>query len=173
MTAAKARRARARRGASGVWLLGLACGAGLAMAPHFLVLAGVLLAPGLFAFAADPLPGRPAARPVLLLGLAMAIRPALALWTAGTQVGTALAIAAEPRTLALAWSAQGAAWLLAEAAPALVGLLLEASARARIAVLRRARAGLEEEWGIPPLGDAAWEDAGRTADGPAEAAVRS
>ena len=141
------------RAAGGIWLLGMACGGAAALAPAAMAMLAILLAPGVLAAAADTTPGRAAARPVVLLGAAAAIAPLARLWADGASLPNAITLACAPRTLALAWSLQGAAWLAAEALPALVRLLLDGNARAQTAALRRARHALEEEWGIPPARD--------------------
>jgi hypothetical protein len=133
-----------------VWLLGLLCGVGAAVAPGFLAMAAILLGPAALAFFTDPSPGRARARPVLLLGGAMAIGPMIGLAGSGGGVGSAIALACEPRVLALAWSAQGAAWMAVELAPWVIRMLLEGTAHAQAMALRRARRGIEAEWGIPP-----------------------
>ena len=143
-------RAAGRSGGGRIWVLGLVCGLGAALAPGLLALVGLLLAPGLLAFVTDPTPGRASARPVLLLGAAAAIGPLLALNASGGGVAAALAIGGEPRSLALAWSAQGAGWLAVEAAPWLIRLVLDSTARAQALALRRTRRTIEAEWGIPP-----------------------
>ncbi len=149
--------ARQRPAAARVWLLGLLCGAAAAVAPGWLTLAAILLAPGLLAALTDPAPGRASARPVLLLGAAVAIAPLVTLAGSGGGVTMALALAGEPRTLALTWSAQGAAWLVMEAAPWLIRLLLDGSAAAQALALGRARNALEAEWGFAPREGAAAE----------------
>ena len=133
-----------------VWLMGLFCGAGAALAPGPLALAAILLAPGLLSFLTDPTPARSSARPVLLLGGAAGVAPLLALNASGGGVADAISMGCEPRSLALAWSLQGAGWLAVEAAPWLIGLVLDSIARAESIALRRTRRSLEAEWGIPP-----------------------
>ncbi len=140
-----------RRQASGrIWMVGLACGVGAAVAPGVLAMVAILLGPAGLAFFTDPSPGRAKARPVLLLGAAMAISPMMGLSGAGFGVGSAIALACEPRVLALAWSAQGAAWMAVELAPWVIRLMLDGTARAQAMALRRARRGIEAEWGVPP-----------------------
>ncbi len=143
-------RAAGRSGGGRVWLLGLICGLGAALAPGLLALAGILLAPALLAFMTDPTPGRTSARPVLLLGAAAGMSPLLALNASGGGVTAAVSIGCEPRALALAWSVQGAGWLAVEAAPWLIRFMLDSTARTEAIALRRTRQSLEAEWGIPP-----------------------
>jgi hypothetical protein len=49
----------------------------------------------------------------------------------------------------VAWSAQGAGWLLTQLIPLLVRLGLEGQSRVEIARLRAERDRLAEEWGLP------------------------
>ncbi len=144
MSAAAAPRAGGR-----IWLLGLACGIGAALAPATLALAGILLAPAMLAWLADPRPGKTGARPVILAGAAGAATPLLSLWSQGHHLAMAMALAADTRTLALAWSVQGGAWLAVEALPHLIRLLLDGAAGTEAMALRRSRATLEAAWGIP------------------------
>jgi hypothetical protein len=141
--------ARPRGRGSGLWLAGLACGAVITLATPTAVLAGLLLAPAGLAWMLDRAPERPTARPMLLCGLAATVRPMAALWLSGHDMETALAAAADLATLAIAWAAQAAGWLLSELAPLLAGLAIEARARARGAKLRAERRRLEEEWDLP------------------------
>ena len=143
--------ARSNRGA-GLWLAGLVCGLGAALAPGHLAMGAILLAPGVLAWAASDNAGRAASRPVLLIGAAMAILPLTTLG-AHTGVTAAVGLACAPRTLALAWSVQGAAWLAAEMLPWLIRLLLDGAAKAQTKALRRARRELEGEWALPPAAD--------------------
>ena len=137
-----------RRPGSRMWLFGMGCGALAALATPTALLAFLLLVPALAAWLLDPAGERGAARPMLLCGLAAALSPLLALWTGGGGVAAGWALASDLPTLGLAWAAQGAAWLVAELAPLLVGLVQAARTRARIARLRAERARLQAEWGI-------------------------
>ena len=132
-------------------ILGLVCGIALAAMPGFAALGAILMAPGIFACMFDAAPGKPSARAVLLLGVATAIAPGFALWSDGVSVPSAIALATQPPTIGLSWSAQGAGWLAMELAPALVRAVLEATARARALALRRMRGRIEAEWSIAPL----------------------
>lgn len=141
-----------RQGGALIWLVGLVCGAVIALATPYAVLAGAVLAPGLLVLLLDGAPGRPMARPVLTIGVATLVQPVLALWAAGHQMGAALALAGDPRALAACWAWQGLGWLALETGPPLIRLVLDGAARARAARLRQARARIEAEWGIPPAG---------------------
>ncbi len=140
----------AARNGSRLWLLGVGSGLLAALATPTAVLGGLLLAPALLALMFDASPERSLARPILFCGLAAALRPLLALWAEGHTIANGLALAADPATLGLAWAAQAGAWLAGEVLPLTVGLVQEGRSRARIAQLRRARAQLEQEWGLPP-----------------------
>ena len=142
---------RAPRGpGTAVSLQGLACGAVVTLATPSAVLGGLLLAPGVGALLLDREPGRPAARVALLCGAAMAAAPVAALWQAGLGVGAAVTAASDMTVLAGCWAAQGAGWLLAQVAPVLLRLILDAHARTTMARLRAERARYEADWGIPP-----------------------
>ncbi len=136
-------------GAAG-WLQGLACGAVVTLATPSAVLGGLLLAPGFGALLLDREPGRPAGRVALLCGAAMAAAPVGALWQAGLGVGAAVTAASDMSVLAGCWAAQGAGWLVAQLAPLLLRLILDAHAQASMARLRAERARYETDWGIPP-----------------------
>lgn len=147
-----AKPAAGRAGGSG-WMLGLICGIALAAMPGYAALGAILVAPGILACAFDAAPGKPSARAVLLLGVATAISPGFALWSGGVSVTAAVALATQPPTIGLSWSAQGAGWLAVELAPALIRAVLEATAKARALALRRMRERIETEWSIAQLED--------------------
>ena len=148
----KAGSVAARRG-SGVWIQGLVCGAMVTLATPTAVLAGVLLLPALIVHFIDDTPGRPVLRAVLLFGLAASLRPLLALWTGGHTMQTSMALLSDIATPALAWSAQGGAWLLTQLLPLLVRVTLEARKKVAVARLRAERARLAAAWGLPPPDD--------------------
>jgi hypothetical protein len=140
-------------GRSLVWLQGLMCGALAAFAPGTATLFGILLGPAIVALLLDRAPGRPAARAMLLFGLSGSVFPAMALWNAGNGVDAAFAVATDPHTLAIAWSAAGAGWLLAELLPIAVRLALDSASLARQVRLRAMRNRCAAEWGFENLTD--------------------
>ena len=151
---AAAGKAPSRRG-SLLWLQGLVCGAVVAVAPAVAALSVVLLLPGIIVLVVDATPGKSAARPVLLLGLAMALRPLAEMWRDGQGIERVAGLANEPKTLVVAWAVQGLAWLFVELAPLFIILTLEAAAKARALRLRASRAGYERDWEVPPLPESA------------------
>jgi hypothetical protein len=149
MAKTKAPRAGIKPG-SLLWLQGLACGALATLATPTFVLAGLLLAPSFFSVLMDQSRGKSTARCVALFGLAATLQPLANLWRAGHTLGAALDMASDAATLAAAWAAQGAAWLLCEVGPLLIVLVMEAVSGAKAARLRAARAAYEDQWGLAP-----------------------
>lgn len=149
----KAATAAARRG-PGLWVQGLLCGALVTLATPTAVLAGVLLLPAVIVHLMDTTEGRPILRTVLLFGLAASVRPLLALWTGGHSMATSLSLLSDVAAPAIAWSAQGAGWLLTQLIPLLVRLALEAQSKLEVAGLRSQRDRLATEWGLPAAGAA-------------------
>lgn len=137
-----------RRG-SGLWLQGLICGAVVTLATPTALLGGVLLLPSIVVYFIDGTEGRPILRTVLLFGLASAVRPLLALWTGGHSLDLSLALLSDLANPVLAWSAQGGGWLLAQCAPLLLRLLLEAQVRLEVAQARAERSRLAADWSLP------------------------
>ncbi|HUB47512.1 MAG TPA: hypothetical protein VMB73_21230 [Acetobacteraceae bacterium] len=131
-----------------VWLQGLGCGAMVALVPAMALLLGVLLLPGVLAVLYDQQPGRPVARTVLLCGTAAAIAPAIALWGAGITVDACLGLLGDLRVTGTAWSAAAVGWILAELAPVVVLVVLDAITATRAARLRAERDKLAAEWGF-------------------------
>ena len=84
-----------------------------------------------------------------LFGAATCVSPMSILWRSGQTLSGAMALVEDPAVLSLSYAAAGAGWLLAELTPVLVRILLEASAMAKSARLRAARAQLEAEWRLP------------------------
>jgi hypothetical protein len=131
-----------------VWLQGLGCGAVVALVPAMALLLGVLLLPGVLAVLYDRQGGRPVARTVLLCGTAASVSPTLALWGAGNAMDAGLALLGDLRVVGTAWSAAAAGWLLAELAPVVTLVVLEAVTQTRAARLRAEREKLVAEWGF-------------------------
>ena len=140
--------ARAPRRHSLAWLQGLGCGAVVALVPAVALLLGVLLLPGVLAVLYDREAGRPVARTVLLCGTAAAIAPVLALWGAGDTVDACLGLLSDLRVVGSAWSAAAVGWIVAELAPVVALVALEAMTATRAASLRAERARLLAEWGF-------------------------
>jgi hypothetical protein len=129
-----------------LWPFGLALAGAAAVAPPSAVLAGVLLAPALLALLADRAPGRPVGRCVLLFALAGAIPALFALWRAGHGMAMAVALLGETTPVLRAWGAAGLGWLVAELAPPLARVAMEALAARAAQRLRAARSEAEREW---------------------------
>lgn len=143
------RNAAPRRG-SLLWLQGLGCGLLITLATPIALLAGLLLAPALLALVLDQAPGKPVARPLLLLGLAAMARPLVSLWSMGHGMDAALDLLGDATILVTSWGAQALAWLAMELGPVLIVLAMEAATAARAARLRAARRHYEEHWDLPP-----------------------
>jgi hypothetical protein len=116
-----------------------------------MLLLGILLLPGLVGLIVDPSNGRAVGRSAILCGLAASVRPVLGLWRSGPTVAAGLAAAGDFSTVGWAWLAGGLGWLLAELAPFIVRMALDAKDAQQTAKLRKARELLEAEWGLPPL----------------------
>ena len=138
-----------------IWIQGLLCGGLIAWMPAMATLSAILLAPGLIAYFVDRSPNRAVGRSVLLFGAVLAPQNLLTLWHAGNSMAASLSMAADIRRVATIWALQASGWMLAELTPVLVRLVLDAKSLARRAQLQRRRAGLEEEWSLPPRGDGA------------------
>lgn len=153
--AARAAVAKNRAGAAApprrslVWLQGLGCGALVTLAPPLAALLALLLLPGLVALLLDRLAGKPVARAMLLCGAAASVVPARQLWDRGLTMENSFDLSSNTLIIGGAWTAAAAGWLLAELAPLLVRLFLEAKTRRRLAELRGARARLAADWGLP------------------------
>ncbi|HUB14284.1 MAG TPA: hypothetical protein VMB34_20195 [Acetobacteraceae bacterium] len=140
--------ARRPRRHSLTWLQGLGCGAVVTLLPAMALLLGVLLLPGGLALLYDRQPGRPVARTVLLCGTAAVVAPVLGLWNAGNTVDACLGLLGDLRVVGTAWSAAALGWILAELAPVVALVVLEATTQARAAGLRSEREKLKAEWGF-------------------------
>jgi p-aminobenzoyl-glutamate transporter AbgT len=148
--AAKTRPARRH---SFVWLQGLGCGAVVALMPAMAALLGVLLLPSLLAVLYDRQGGHPVARTVFLAGAAAAVSPGFALWSAGNTMEAALALLGDLRVVGIAWSLAAGGWILAELAPVVALVVLEAFTRTRAMQLRAERERLVAEWGFEAADD--------------------
>jgi hypothetical protein len=148
--------ATVRRRRSWLWLQGLACGAALSIATAPVILAGVLLAPGLLVHATEKTPGKPVGESMLLLGLATVFMPIRILWENGHSLQACIDLLSDPARIGVSWLAAGAGWLMTELTQILGREYYEVAAKRRIASLRRERTELEEEWGsLDPKGSAA------------------
>ena len=123
-----------------------AIGAVAAFGSGFLVAAGAWLLPSFAANVVDRSQTGAMARAMALFGLAAITPDILALWHLGGGFDAGLRFATNPMAVARAWTAQGAAWLLAEALPVLLAIRGEVGARRRLATLEARRRALEEEW---------------------------
>ena len=70
----------------------------------------------------------------------------IALWGAGNNMDASLALLGDLRVVGTAWSTAAAGWILAELAPVVVLVVLEAVTQTRAARLRAAREKLVAEW---------------------------
>jgi len=145
-TAAAARPAAPPKARSYLWLQGMACGALVTMAAPTALVCGVLMLPAIIANVTETAPGKPLTRVLMLFGAAAIVSPLHILWTSGHTLVGALTLVEDPAVLSLSYAAAGGGWLLAELVPVLVRVALEATARAKTARLRAARARLQEEW---------------------------
>jgi hypothetical protein len=141
-----------------VWLQGLGCGAMVALAPGMAILLAMLLLPAGLAILYDRQGGRPVARSVVLFGAAAVVKPVIALWGAGNGMDACLALLGDLRVVGTAWSAAAAGWILAELAPIVALVVLEAMTGARAARLRAERQKLAGEWGFDTAQTAAATD---------------
>lgn len=133
------------RGRSGLWAQGLACGLLVATAAPLALVLAVALAPvGLVALAG----AGAMARIMAVYGVAALAPWAGETWRAAQHWPAALDLLGGWQLVAWAWCAQGAAWLVSQAAPLGARLVMEARVRARMARLREARARLAAEWGL-------------------------
>ncbi len=131
-----------------MWLQGLLCGGLAACAPATALLLAILLAPALAMLAFERGQGRPVTRIMLLFGLSATVFPTLALWNTGHTVDTAFVLAADSRTLAIAWVAASGGWLLSEIVPILMRLALMSASRVKRQRLHTMRDRCAAEWGL-------------------------
>lgn len=132
-------------GRSGLWVQGLACGVLLATAAPLALVLAVALAPVVLVALAG---AGGMARVMAVYGVAALAPWAGEMWQVAQLWPAALDLLAAGRLVGWAWCAQGAAWLVSQAAPLGARLVMEARVRARIARLREARARLAAEWGL-------------------------
>jgi hypothetical protein len=143
--------ARASTAAGGrMWLLGLGSGLLLVTAAPLALLLGILLLPGVITWIADKAPDRAIPRLVGLAGLAASLHPVVGLIVDGGAWASALERMTDAGVLALAWAAQGGAWMAGELSPLVLRIALDALATAQIARLRARRNRVAEAWGLPP-----------------------
>jgi hypothetical protein len=134
----------------GPWLTALAGGVLLVFAPSSAMLGSMLLLPTALAWIGDKKPSRPTARVVLLFGLTAACAPFDAFWQAGDRPAADLALSADVRLVAIAWSAQAGGWLLTQLLPLLISTWADAQAETQIKLFANRKAELLEEW-IDPV----------------------
>lgn len=135
------------------WVLGLACGILVAIATPSAILAGTMLAPSALMLVFDKANGKPIARCMILCGLAASVRALVELWSGGHTITLALRLIADPDTLLFGWVSQAAGWVLVEIASLAMTLVQAVRVKSEIAAFRKARADLEQTWGIPPAAE--------------------
>ncbi len=127
---------------------GLLAGCVLMAMPSLVLLAAILLAPGLLCLAIETAPGRPNARAALLCASGFGTAPLWHLWQAGPSFAQALTIAATVTTLAPCWCAACAGWLAAEIVPFAIRLYIDTKSSALRTRLLDRRTELITEWNI-------------------------
>jgi hypothetical protein len=144
---------RLSRAAGGliVLLLGLTGGGLIALAPDIAVPAGILLAPGLFAFMFDPTPGHALARAMLLFQAAAALRPLEEAWFRCEGLHACMDTLAHPRQVLTVWTMAALAWLLTQILPVGLKLLSDYRVRTRRSMLEARRDKLAAEWGLDDM----------------------
>eukprot|EP01037_Dinobryon_pediforme_P001817 gene1817-1847_t len=128
------------------WSQRLVAGIAVIAAPPFAALAALLLLPAAMAWIADQSPGRPAARAVMMFGLAASCHPFELLWRSGIRMDVTLTLVSELRVLSLAWAAQAGGWLLSQILPILLRAWREGQTRMHLAQLERRKKTLSDEW---------------------------
>ncbi len=139
-----------RRAGRRLWLAGIAGGVLLVFAPSSAILGAMLLLPTALAWIGDREPSQPTARVVLLFGLTAACGPFDTLWHAGYRAAAGLALSADVRLVAIAWSAQAGGWLLTQILPVLISTWADAQAKTQIQLFTNRKAELLQEWTDPP-----------------------
>ncbi len=130
---------------SWLWAQGLACGVLVASAAPLALVLGVAMAPAGLCAAA----GAGGLARIMAVYAVAALAPwGWELWDVARNWPGALDLLAEARLPAIAWAAQGAGWLLSQAAPLAARLVMETRVRTRAARLRDARARVAAEWGL-------------------------
>jgi hypothetical protein len=133
---------------SWIWAQGLACGLLVATAAPLAFTLAVLFAPAASVLVLASAGARRLAGILLIYGLAAALPWLDVLWSSARSWAATLDLLGEMRLLGVCWGAQAAGWLMGEAVPLGVRMVLDGRVRARIARLQDARARLREEWGL-------------------------
>jgi hypothetical protein len=128
--------------------LALAGGGLIALSPDIAVPVAVLLVPGLVAVLIDQSPGSAVARAILLFQGAACATPVTEAWYRCSGIHGCLHTICDPLTVARAWLAGAAAWLLTALLP--IGLTLLEDHRLKLHRTRLAatRASLVSDWGL-------------------------
>jgi hypothetical protein len=132
------------------WMQGLGIVIVVIAVPPSAALAALLLLPVGMTWIADQAPARPAARAVLLFGLAASCHPFDLLWRSGDRMDVTFTLVTDLRVISIAWAAQAGGWLLSQILPLLLGAWHESQTRLRLAHLERRKKLLSEEWGPDP-----------------------
>ncbi len=128
-------------------LVGAALGIGAAYSVGLVVVAIVLMLPGVMAMMLDNTENRLLGRSVLFPCMAASLGPLYNVVRMGGGSVSALIVLGDPGTIALSWGAAGFGWLLVEAVTGLARVILEINVRQRRKLLEEQRDKILMEWG--------------------------
>lgn len=129
-------------------ILVLAVGGGglIALSPDIATASIVLMLPGLITLLIDSSPGLGLARAMLLFQAAACSHPVADAWFRCSGVHACLGYLSTPLTVAKTWTAAALAWVLSQAFPVLLKLLIDHKLRERQARLEERQKILLSEW---------------------------
>ncbi len=132
-------------------LIGVSLGIGAAYSVGLVVVAIILLLPGLLAMMLDTSENRLLGRSILFPCVAASLSPLYTVIRLGGGSTGALTVLSDPAVLGLAWAAAGFGWLMVEATTGMARVMLEANVRQRRGQLEAQREKLKAEWGEPEV----------------------
>jgi hypothetical protein len=131
-----------------ILMLGLSGGCMIALAPDIAMPLVVLMLPGLVALLIDSRPGLTLARAMLLFQAAACADPVADAWFRCAGIHGCLDYLSAPLTVARAWTAGAAAFVLAQVMPIVLKIVEDYRLRDKRSRLEERRKELVADWGL-------------------------
>jgi hypothetical protein len=130
-------------------IVGLGCGAIIAVTPDIAAAILVLLLPGIISLLIDPTPGRGVGRTILLFQAAASVGPVSQIWYQCDGLNACVSMATDRRTVLVVMLAGGFGFVLTLILPMILKVVDDGRMQIRRSRLVEERQKLVDEWEMP------------------------